>query len=290
MHDGDRAALDAFVMHMRIANRSPETIGKRLDVLRRFRNHLKDKPLLDATPEDLGDYQASFAHLAPASVSIYSRHLQSFYRWTHQTGRTSTDPSAELTVPHIRKGKPHPIPGDDLRTVFALTRGQLRIPYMLAAFAGLRCAEICRLRTEALILVGQSPSARVIGKGRRERDVPLLPPVVAELRAAGLPRRGWIATLPNGLPFTPNRLSVESHQHLKELGVESTLHSMRHYFATFVAEVTHDPLLVRDLLGHESVATSEIYMATTVVDAHARLSGLSDAASTLLRPALRVVR
>jgi site-specific recombinase XerC len=57
---------------------------------------------------------------------------------------------------------------------------------------------------------------------------------------------------------------------------------MRHLFATRVAELTHDPLLVRDLLGHASAATSEIDVLTSLEDARSRLAALGDSAANLL--------
>jgi site-specific recombinase XerC len=59
---------------------------------------------------------------------------------------------------------------------------------------------------------------------------------------------------------------------------------MRAAFATLAFQATRDPLFVRDLLGHESVATTEIYTASSLADAHQRLSGLSDQAAGMLRP------
>lgn len=57
---------------------------------------------------------------------------------------------------------------------------------------------------------------------------------------------------------------------------------VRHYFATYAARITKDPLFVRDLLGHASVATTEIYMASDMEGAHARLAGLTAQAERVL--------
>ena len=111
--------------------------------------------------------------------------------------------------------------------------------------------------------------------------MPLLGPVVAELLDYGLPRAGWVVTL-GVKPYPVERLSVDSHWHLRGLGVETTLHSMRHAFLTNAANVTHDPLFVRDLAGHGSVATTEIYMDTNMLGAHERLAGVASIASDVL--------
>lgn len=74
-------------------------------------------------------------------------------------------------------------------------------------------------------------------------------------------------------------------------GQSRTLHSMRAAFATLAFAATRDPLFVRDLLGHESVATTEVYTLSSLADAHERLAGLSAQAASMLHPQrLRAVR
>lgn len=282
----DHEIVTAFIQAIRISKGSEVTVTHRLDVLKRLAAFLGG-PLRHAAAEDLEKFQATFAHLSPATVNVYSRHVQAFYSWAHAVGKLPMDPSASLAVPRVRRGQPHPTSQDQLRDIFACVRGPLRTTYVLAAFAGLRCGEVTRLRAQDLDMHSARPTALIHGKGNRERIVPLLPPVVSELQ--GLPRKGWLVTRPGGGPYSPERLSSTSSTYLSELGVETTLHSMRHSFATMVARFTRDPLLVRDLLGHASVATTEVYMQTSVNDAHDRLTEFNDQAVALLRPNLRLV-
>lgn len=275
-----------FILHMQIAKRSPVTVKARVECVERLRRHLApDVELLAASTDDLIGFQATYAHLAPASVDIYTRHIQAFYRWATVRGYIDVDPSVALALPVIRKGRPHPTAPEDLKIIFACTLGGLRKAYALATFAGLRCGEIARLENSAIDY--HTNTALIVGKGGKERIVPLLPAVIAEIR--GDTRRGRVVTLRNGGPYTPNRLSVDSHKHLREIGVETTLHSMRHTFATNAARLTRDPLLVRDLLGHGSVQTTEIYMDSDMTDAHRRLAGVGEDAAKMLNRRLRAV-
>lgn len=286
----NESALHQFATDMQIAKYSPVTIGARMELLRRLAGHL-DKPLLDVTGDDLRSFQAEFAHLAPASVNIYSRHIKAFYDWATKRRLISCNPCEEMTIPRVPKGRPHPTTVDELRTVFACTRGVLRLVYTLAAFVGLRRGEICHMQRHDLELASATPTALVHGKGGKERVVPLLAPVVAEIYEYGLPRAGWVVKR-DGRPYSPGQLSIDSHNHLRGLRLSTTLHSMRGTFATAAAQATRDPLFVRDLLGHSSVATTEIYMASTMADAHARLAVLAEVAESFLSPGrvpLRVI-
>lgn len=273
--------VDAYVQEMRIANYSPVTIRERVKLLERFAATV-DGTIFDATAENIREFQASLAHLSPASVNIYARHLRAFLVWAARQQRVDAELVDVVVVPKIRKGRPHPTSVDDLRTILACATGGLRLAYVLAAFAGLRCGEVCRLQRSDLDLAGPAPTALINGKGGRERVIPLLPPVVDELLILGRVR--WVITRgENARPWKPKELSKASSMFLSDLGIETTFHSMRHAFATAVVQATRDPMLVRDLLGHESVATSEIYMLSSLDGAHARMAAVSDTASSLLR-------
>lgn len=282
--------LRAFEIEMKIAKRSATTIQDRLRVITRFAEQLQ-KPLLEATTGDLIAHQARFAHLAPATVNIYSRHIKAFYDWAYRRELIARNPADSMVIANVPRGRPHPTSADDLRTIFACTRGPLRTAYTLAAFAGLRRGEICRLhRRDVELTADGRGTALVHGKGGHERLAPLLIPVVAELNDQGAFGRGYVLTGRAGAPYDPERLSVESTVHLQGIGMATTLHSMRHTFATTVARATKDPLFVRDLLGHRSVATTEIYMGSDMDGAHDRLAAVSDQVEGMLTPRrLRVV-
>ncbi|HEX4432837.1 MAG TPA: tyrosine-type recombinase/integrase [Frankiaceae bacterium] len=273
--------VSQYADEMRVRQYSPVTIRDRLAVLHRL-TLFTGRPLAACTPDELRGFQSTFAHLSPASVNVYSRHLRAFFDWAAKRRLIAENPCLDFVIPRVPKGRPHPTATEDLRLIFSCTRGALRMAYVLATFTGLRRGEICRLQRHDLSL-GADATALIHGKGRKERLAPLLPPVVYELHEYGLPRTGWVV-LRDGRRYEPERLSVDSHYHLRGLGVQTTLHSMRGAFATGAAQVTRDPLFVRDLLGHESVLTTEIYMGTSMKDAHARLAGLTDAAESILGP------
>jgi integrase/recombinase XerC len=274
--------LREFEVDMRLAGLSPKTICARLEVVRRLGKFLSPKLPRAATEADLGQFQRQFAALAPASIDIYVRHVQAFYRWLLMRGRINTDPSTNMIRPKLRRGRPHPTSMEDMQRIFACTNGHLRLVYALAAFAGARCGEISRLQRQDISLIGTCPTARLDGKGGKVRIVPLVEPIIAELQIFGLPRSGWIVTRDDGAPYTPDKLSLAANRQLRRIGVEDTLHSLRHSFATTVYQSSRDLLLVKELLGHESVATTQIYAEPDMISAHERLQAVSSIASSLL--------
>jgi integrase len=166
--------------------------------------------------------------------------------------------------------------------ILACATGNLRVAYILVASAGLRAGEVCRLRWEDAQLDAAIPVALIHGKGGTERIVPLLVPVVEELLRRPQPHRGVIITRPDGRPIEPVEQSGSSTHFLRSIGMETTLHSMRHAFATQVVRMTKDVLFVRDLLGHQSLTTTQVYMNSDLDGAHDRLADMSTIATSML--------
>lgn len=274
--------MQKYLQHMRALKLSDDTIQARLEILVRLHDHLPVR-LMDATPEMLIAFQSTYSHLAPASVDIYTRHVKALYAWAKRHGFIDTDPAEDLPIPHLRKGRPHPTTLADLTTILACSRGTLHIAYVLAAFAGLRANEICQLQGRDINRESGQAIALIHGKGGKERHIPFIPPVVT---AIGYDR-GWIITHDDGRPWRSNHLSAQSSKFIHDLGIQTTLHSMRHFFATNTMRLTHDPMFVRDLLGHESLSTTEIYMQSTLDGAHDRLAPVTRLAEGLLYPPLR---
>lgn len=210
--------------------------------------------------------------------------MRAFYAWALDAETIAADPARKLPMPTVPPSRPRIRSIDDLRLALAAATQPVRIVLVLSAFTGLRCGEIARLQTRDLQLGdGQPAVVHVVGKGGRERIVPLLAPVVDELRSYGIARRGWRILSPcNRRPYSPDRLTQVISQHDHDLGIEATLHFGRHYFASGALAATRDPMLVRDLLGHASVKTTEVYLHPSLADAHARLEAFTSLANAAL--------
>ncbi len=97
----------------------------------------------------------------------------------------------------------------------------------LAAYQGLRACEIAGLRRENVHDLDDPPHLVVLGKGSKERVLPLQPRVLAELQAYGLPRRGPVFTMYDNLdrrttrPISPARVSAACGAYLAKAGTGS---------------------------------------------------------------------
>ena len=274
---------------MRLANLSPRTIEKRVEIVERFRTFLDGTELLAATPDDLRRFQATFEHRRPASIDIYVRHLRAFFQWAQYRGLIAEDPSVALISPKLPKRRARPMSFDEVRTIFAHTTGMLRMAFVFACFAGLRRGEMCRLWWQDIDLTGALPQALVHGKGEKDRMVPLLPVVTDELAVYGMRHSGPVLR-EHDRPVDPERLSRLCYDHVRCLGMAVTLHQGRHFAATYIVRLTKDPVLAKEILGHESLDTTMGYVEADRSDMHERLAAFESLAEDLRRqPRLRLV-
>jgi integrase/recombinase XerC len=125
---------------------------------------------------------------------------------------------------------------------------------MLAAQAGLRCVEVSRVHTDDIVQDFEGWSLHVLGKGGRRRVVPLTRRLALELRA-----------LPRGYAF-PGKIDGHlSAAYVSKLVSRAlpdgvTAHMLRHRFASRAyVGAGRDIRAVQELLGHSSVATTQVY-------------------------------
>jgi integrase/recombinase XerC len=216
--------------------------------------------LLDAQPEDLAEWQADRAAVITArTLRTKMVWLRGFYAWAVECGVLAEDPSRRMRTPKVPRLLPRPLSEDKLATCLANADARMRALLLLAAFAGLRAAEIAGLAWTEVQLEGDEPTIRVVGKGAKERIIDVSPMLRDALLA--LPhRRGPVIRRSDGghLPNTPNNLSKVGNRYLRDLGIPDTLHSLRHRFGTQVARVG-GIRVAQEALGHASVTTAALY-------------------------------
>lgn len=223
--------------------------------------------ILEATESDVQEFLDG-RRLGARGRYVWLSHLHCFYAFAMKQGLAEKDPTALIDRPRLRKLVPRPISDADLVHAIRLAVPQMRAWLILAAFAGLRCAEIAGLERDCVSDSEKVPTLRILGKGQKTRIVQAHPLVVDALRRSGLPRTGLVFRTPTGLPFTPAQVSRVISVYLHSIGIEATAHQLRHWFGSRVyASSGEDILITQYLLGHESVTTTAGYTAFSQVRA-----------------------
>ncbi len=215
--------------------------------------------------------------------------LRSYYRYLREIrGEAAEDPTEGIGRPKAGRRLPlHPSPEELRRFLEALSEEkEARLLLALARFlygTGLRISEALSLKGRNLVLEGGHPVAvRVVGKGNKERLVPLSRTAQGALWELGPPQGNVpIFTFHGGRRRgqVPSARWVEARfrEGALRAGLDPrrlTPHKLRHAYATLLVEQGVELDAVKDLLGHESIATTQIYL-------HASRERLKEAASRL---------
>ncbi|WP_062015390.1 tyrosine recombinase XerC [Aureimonas sp. AU4] len=257
--------------------------------------------MADLRPADLRAFLAERRREGAGARSL-NRNLsgvRSFVRHLEREGLASAAGPGAMRAPKVPKTLPRPLSVPDARLVTEEAGAMASEPWIAARnTAVLTLLYGCGLRIgEALALPGdaladpQARSMRILGKGRKERLVPLLPAVLEA--AAEYRRLVPFALSPEeplfrgarGGPLRPQIVQGEMQRLRGLLGLpdSATPHALRHSFATHLLARGGDLRAIQDLLGHASLSTTQGY---TAVDA-ARLVGVYDSAHPRARRAAR---
>lgn len=274
----DGALIRSYRIDMERRALSPGTIAQVQIRLRAFALWLDPQRLCDATADDVEEFLDS-RMITGRPISARTRagwltSLHCYYRWALRHRAADHDPTIEIVRPRLRRTLPRPVSDDELVRALDSAWPEMRAWLTLAAFAGLRCAEIAGVdRTDVL---DDDRLLRVLGKGHKERIVPMHPLVVDALAPFTAQRRGHIFTHPNGGPWTPKRLSRTGAVYLSDIGIDATMHQFRHWFGTNTYARCKDIRVVQELMGHSSPTTTAIYTAFSRADAAAAVHALPD--------------
>jgi integrase/recombinase XerD len=204
--------------------------------------------------------------------------VRSFHRFLLREGAAERDPAAAIVQPKLPRSLPHPLPFDEVSRLLeapdTATLVGLRDRAILEVLygAGLRISELVGLDVDDVDL--EEGSVRVLGKGGKEREVPLgafgRDAVKAYLVRARPTFASRVSRAALFLNQRGGRLTRQSCTRLLAASVEAarierrvTLHTLRHSFATHLLEGGADVRVVQELLGHASVATTQIYTLVT---------------------------
>lgn len=290
----ERGAIAQHLAWCQHRNLSTGTLAQRHYHLGRLQRWLAAEGIDLLTPgaDGLRRWQTTLVTGPSARRSAVS-HARSFYAWAADLDLADPRLQRHLVSPRQPRRLPRPIDGAELAHALEHPPVRYRAWLLLATFAGLRACEVAPLRVEDLRLSDIGATVRVVGKGGKERVVPLGPAVVAELRCCGLPRRGWLfpgqtrQREPTGHHVSPGQVSKLGSAYLHESGSDSTFHALRHRYATDMYAASCDLRLVQELLGHASPATTAVY--TALVPGRAAQIAADVAASRLSPVRLHVV-
>jgi integrase/recombinase XerD len=213
--------------------------------------------------------------LAPPSVARHLVALKMFYRFLRLEERTSQSTVELLSSPTLWERIPHVLSPDSIDRLLAAPQASdrffLRDRALLETLyaTGSRASEVVGLKSEDVYL--ESAFLKCLGKGRKQRVVPLGRPAIEALRAyldeqrpqltQGVGDAPWVFLSRAGRPLSREMLWVIVKKYVRRAGLSDRVspHTLRHSFATHLLSGGADLRTVQELLGHANIATTQIY-------------------------------
>lgn len=282
--------LERYLRHLAIERgRSPHTVAAYRRDLGAFVEHLRRSGVADVTaiaPESVTAFTRELRErphpLAASSVARMLSSVRGFARFLVDEGRLDRDPTVDAVAPKLPERLPKALTIEQVERVLEATPTDEpvgvrdRALFELLYATGARISEAVALNVDDL--VGEDGTAdvvRLFGKGGKQRLVPVGSFARAAIDAylvrgrPALSQRGR-ATPALFLGVRGNRLSrqhafllIRAAAERANLGVDVSPHSFRHSFATHLLQGGADVRVVQELLGHASVATTQIYTRVT---------------------------
>jgi integrase/recombinase XerC len=243
------------------------------------------RELAALTPQDVRAFMA-----ARRADGIGSRSLmrglagaRSFARFLERNGKGKVGALSAVRAPKVAKTLPKPLAMGAAKRIadVELRTGEGRPPWILARDAavlallygsGLRLSEALSLKRKDVPAPNAGDSITVIGKGNKQRMVPVLPQVLEAVAA-------YLALCPiviapdaplfvgeRGGPLSPRVVQLAMARLRGALGLldNATPHALRHSFATHLLARGGDLRAIQELLGHASLSTTQIYTAVDI--------------------------
>lgn len=280
----DEAAEAYCALLADVRRLSPNTVRSYREDLASFSEWARREGVrpLRVTHREVRGYLAELAEARYSARTVSRRlsALRGLYRWMLREGRCDSAAFSAVSSPRLPRTLPRTMSVDDARALLSTCEGDDPADLRDRAFlellyaTGARVGEVSNLRVSDIDLAqGQ---ARLFGKGSKERVVPVYPAALdrveryLELGRPRLVRPGRLTDAlllsTRGNPMSADALRARFERRVAQAGLDAsfTPHAMRHTFATELLSGGADLRSVQELLGHESLATTQVYTHLSV--------------------------
>ena len=232
---------------------------------------------LDIQLEDLQHFavQLHEHQIGPTSQARILSGIRSFYKYLLLSGEIEQDPTELLESPHLGERLPEVLSTDEIDQIqksidLSKPEGQRNKTIIEVLFScGLRVSELVNLTLSNLYL--EEGFVRVMGKGSKERLVPISSKAIRELKYWFMDRNlmkiqqgeeDYVFLNRRGKHLTRTMILIMLKRQAVAAGITKTIspHTLRHSFATELLKGGADLRAIQAMLGHESIGTTELYM------------------------------
>jgi integrase/recombinase XerC len=277
--------VESFLKYVRFEKRfSPHTVLSYQTDLQQFGNFLK-QTYSEKKPElaNYGMVRSWIVQLVesgrnPSSINRKIACLRSFYKFLLKGDVITKDPMVKIRVLKTKKRLPHFVKENDMvelldKTAFTADHAGLRDRLILELFygTGMRLSELINLKESQINLRGRT--VKVLGKRNKERVIPFLPGLVSIIEAyckarrkevkkeVGSANHNYLLVTDEGEQLYPMMVYRLVKKYLNKFTSvdKRSPHVLRHTYATHLMNKGAEINALKDLLGHTSLAATQVY-------------------------------
>lgn len=270
---------------------SPNTVKAYTADIEGFYEFLRHRgvTLRDASSSDISDYIISVSdYLSKRSQARLLSSFNSFFDYLVSEGERKDNPSSAVDSPKLGKYLPVVLSVEEVRAILKAAPNERDRAILEVLYGcGLRVSEVCSLKISEVYL--KDMFVKVMGKGSKERLVPMAPSTASAIMDylsvrpesdAGCEDVLFLNRFGRALSRVAVFKMVKSVALLAGVDKNLSPHTFRHSFATHLIENGADLRVVQEMLGHESILTTEIY---THVDSATWQKEIKEIISTVLQ-------
>jgi len=286
MHERYETPVSNFIKYLKFEKRySQHTIVSYSNDLEQFTVYLTEQyqaPALDEiAPAYVRSWLAEMKNdkMTGKSINRKISTLKSFFKYHLRTGTILNTPMGSVTAPKISKRLPEFVKEEDMRQLFEHLefpdswQGKTdRLLLLLFYQTGMRLSELMNLKETQVDFSRQS--LKILGKGNKERVVPAGEALCRQLKEYQQAKRRepgnfdniYLFVLESGKKLYPKYVYLAVKKYLSEVTTltKRSPHILRHTFATHLTNNGADLNAVKELLGHSSLAATQVYTHNSI--------------------------
>ena len=226
----------------------------------------KDKKLSEIGVKDAEDFKIRRIKTAPKGYAVYLRTIRAAYNIAVDWELIPSNPFAKIKFRKAQKLKPLYLTEPQFNRILPLTsNSDLKNLFVVCFYTGIRLSEAINLRwrniglENKLLTIGDNEFTT---KSAKQRIIPLCNQVMDVLRQSQMGKPdSFVFSKSNGFPFRKEYVSKKFKDISRKAGLDEEIHfhSLRHSFASNLAQKGVPIVTIKDLLGHSSIVTTQIY-------------------------------
>lgn len=254
---------------------TPSTAARTRSIIASFADSYGRRPIANMSRRDIERWMETRSHLAPGTRRHEFSVVRQLCRHLVETGQIRRDPTTGVRPPKVPRPADRALSRDEVdRLEAVLPDARARAIFALMRHVGLRRAEVLALQ------VGdwdrRAETLQIVGKGGHHRTEPCPPwvaaPLASYLAETGAQAGPMIRTLDGSRGLAHSTLGRMMSKWMTDAGVKvaafdgRNCHALRHTIASELIESGADICVVQELLGHQSITSTQVYLRRAAVE------------------------